>query len=477
MTTTRGDSVLPELHEVAGRVAAGEISPSDLVEDSLRAIADLNPMLNAHITVLDEQARREATIAEREIHAGNYRGPLHGIPVSVKDLYWTAGVRTTSGSRIMADFVPAEDSAVVQRLRQAGAIIVAKANMLEFAYASVHPDYGPTKNPWDLTKTTNGSSGGSAASVAAGLDYGSFGTDTGGSIRLPAAFCGVVGLKPSYGLISRHGVQPLSWTLDHAGPFARSVRDLGLLLTAVAGYDPRDHQSADRPVPSFGRDLSDSLEGMSVALLTNFMDQSIEPEVRHGVQAAVSVLADAGAEVQEIEIPELEGDTLDAVMAILLPEASYYHRDWISRHQADYTETVFERLSAGLQTTAVSYFTALEIRERLRQRMREIQDSVDLFVLPTSATPATPLEVTTIEVSDDDRRLTNLMRLTAPFDLTGQPALSLSCGFTKGGLPIGLQIVGREFEDRLVLRAGHAYQARTDWHRRRPPVSAAPFQE
>ncbi len=475
MTTNRDDSVLPELHEVASRVAAGEISPSDLVEDSLRAIAELNPTLNAHITVLDEQARREAAIAEREIHAGNYRGPLHGIPVSVKDLYWTAGVRTTSGSRIMADFVPAEDSTVVQRLRQAGAIIVAKANMLEFAYASVHPDYGPTKNPWDLTKTTNGSSGGSAASVAAGLDYGSFGTDTGGSIRLPAAFCGVVGLKPSYGLISRHGVQPLSWTLDHAGPFARSVRDLGLLLTAVAGYDPRDRQSADRPVPSFGRDLSDSLEGMSVALLTNFMDQSIEPEVRDGVQAAVSVLADAGAEVREIEIPELEGDTLDAVMAILLPEASFYHRDWIPRHQADYTETVFDRLSAGLQTTAVSYFSALEIRDRLRQRMREIQDSVDLFVLPTSATPATPLEVTTVEVTDDDRRLTNLMRLTAPFDLTGQPALSLSCGFTDDGLPIGLQIVGREFEDRLVLRAGHAYQARTDWHRRRPTVSASPY--
>lgn len=473
MTTHRDDFRLPEIHDVANRVAAGDVLPSDLVEESLDAIGRLNPTLNAHITVLSEQARRDAATAEGEIRAGHYRGPLHGIPVSVKDLYWTAGVRTTSGSRVLANFVPSEDAAVVQRLRQAGAVIVAKANMLEFAYASVHPDYGPTRNPWDLTKTTSGSSGGSAASVAAGLDYGSFGSDTGGSIRLPAAFCGVAGLKPSYGLISRHGVQPLSWTLDHAGPFARSVRDLTLLLGAVAGYDPRDPQSLDRPVPAFARELSGSLDGVSIGLLTNFMDDSIDAEVREAVRAATTVLAGAGGDVREIEVPELENDMLDAVMAILLPEASYYHQTWIPRHEADYTETVFERLSAGLRTTAVSYFTAQDVRTRLRARLREIQESIDLFVLPTSATAATPLEVTTVEVTDDDRRLTNLMRLTAPFDLTGQPALSISCGFTEEGLPIGLQIVGRDFEDGLVLRAGHAYQERTAWHRRRPPFSAS----
>lgn len=472
MAMNQTDSGLPELGDVASHVASGELSPIDLVEDSLRAIDELNPALNAHITVLEQQARRDAAQAEREIRAGNYRGPLHGIPVSVKDLYWTNGVRTTSGSRILADFVPSEDSAVVQRLRQAGAVIVAKANMLEFAYASVHPDYGPSRNPWDLSRSTSGSSGGSAASVAAGLDFGSFGSDTGGSIRLPAAFCGVSGLKPSYGLISRHGLQPLSWTLDHAGPFARSARDVAFLLTAVSGYDPRDHQSADRPVPSFGRDLSDSLDGVSIALLGNFMDASIDSQVRDAIRAAAAVLVDAGADVDEIDVHELEGDTLDALMDILLPEASYYHREWIPNREPDYTETVFERLSAGLKITAVSYFTALDTRERLRQRIREIQDTVDLFLLPTSATAATPLEVTTVEVTDDDQRLTNLMRMTGPFDVTGQPALSLPCGFTESGLPIAMQIVGREFEDRLVLRAGHAYQSRTDWHRRRPPHSA-----
>jgi aspartyl-tRNA(Asn)/glutamyl-tRNA(Gln) amidotransferase subunit A len=477
MVTNRDDSGLPELHEVATKVADGSVSPVTLVEEALQAAAELNPKLNAYITILDEQAHREAETAEQEIRAGDYRGPLHGIPLSVKDLYWTAGVRTSSGSRILSDFVPTEDSAVVERLRQAGAIIVAKANMLEFAYASVHPDYGPSRNPWDLSKSTNGSSGGSAASVAAGLDFGSFGSDTGGSIRLPAAFCGVVGLKPSHGLVSRYGVQPLSWTLDHAGPFARSVKDLALLLDAVSGYDPRDRQSADRPVPSFERDLTESLDGVSIGLLTNFMDDSVDAEVRDAVRAAVTVLAGAGADVREIAVPELEGNTVDAVMSILLPEASFFHQEWIPARKADYTQTVFDRLSAGMETSAVDYFNALETRERLRGRMREIQESVDLFLLPTSATPATPLEPkrtpAEIKIEDDDRRLTNLMRLTAPFDLTGQPALSLCCGFTEGGLPLGLQIVGREFDDSLVLRAGHAYQLRTDWHKRRPPHSAA----
>ena len=463
---------LPDLVGTAARVERGEVSPPELVERSLRAISELNSALNAHITVLEETARRQAEVAEREIQSGRYRGPLHGIPVSVKDLYWTAGVRTTSGSRVLADFVPGEDAAVVQRLRQAGAIIVAKANMLEFAYASAHPDYGATRNPWDVTKSASGSSGGSAASVAAGLDFGSFGTDTGGSIRLPAAYCGVAGLKPTHGLISRFGVQPLSWTLDHAGPFARSVADLAVLLEATAGFDPRDAQSANRPAPRYRQKLSASLDGLSIALLTNFMDDSIASEVRRAVQAATKVFSDAGATLREIAIPELEGDTLDAVMGILLPEASYYHREWIDVHQADYTQVVYERLRAGQDVRAVAYFGALEARERLRVRLREIQQDVDLLLLPMSATPAGPLEGMTVERTEGDRRLTNLMRLSAPFDLTGQPALSLPCGFSRDGLPLALQLVGRDFEDELILRAGYAYQQGTDWHRRRPPVSA-----
>ena len=463
---------LPDLVGTAARVERGEVSPPELVERSLRAISELNSALNAHITVLEETARRQAEVAEREIQSGRYRGPLHGIPVSVKDLYWTAGVRTTSGSRVLADFVPGEDAAVVQRLRQAGAIIVAKANMLEFAYASAHPDYGATRNPWDLTKSASGSSGGSAVSVAAGLDFGSFGTDTGGSIRLPAAYCGVAGLKPTHGLISRFGVQPLSWTLDHAGPFARSVADLAVLLEATAGFDPRDAQSANRPAPRYRQKLSASLDGLSIAVLTNFMDDSIESEVRRAVQAATKVFSDAGATLREIAIPELEGDTLDAVMGILLPEASYYHREWIDVHQADYTQVVYERLRAGQDVRAVAYFGALEARERLRVRLREIQQDVDLLLLPMSATPAGPLEGMTVERTEGDRRLTNLMRLSAPFDLTGQPALSLPCGFSRDGLPLALQLVGRDFEDDLILRAGYAYQQGTDWHRRRPPVSA-----
>jgi aspartyl-tRNA(Asn)/glutamyl-tRNA(Gln) amidotransferase subunit A len=462
-----------DLFSTAAAIAAGEISPVELAEDSLRAIAQLDPKLNAYITVLADQAMAAAREAEREISAGTYRGPLHGIPVSVKDLFWTKGIRTTSGSRVLTDFVPDENAAIVDRLAAAGSTLLGKTNMLEFAYASVHPDFGPTKNPWDLTKTTSGSSGGAAASTAAGIDYGSFGTDTGGSVRIPASFCGVCGLKPSYGLISRVGVQALSWTLDHVGPFARTVRDLALLLEVVAGHDSRDRQSADRGVLVYQRHLTERLDGVRIGVVTNFMDSTVDPEVLAAVTRAVELLRDAGATIEEHAIPELEGDALTAEMGILLPEASYCHRDLFDLHQADYSETVLERLQAGRSVPAVTYIEALEARDRLRGIVRNYQADLDLLVMPTTPMVATPLESTTLEVGEGEEDLGALIRMTAPFDVTGQPALSVPCGFTSSGLPIGLQLVGRDFEDGTVLRAGHAYQLRAEWHRRRPTTSAS----
>jgi len=469
--TAHASGSLPDLCEISARIRQRDVSPVELVESALGQIDRLNPVLNAYITVLADAARSAAEVAEREIASGAYRGPLHGVPVSVKDLYWTRGIRTTAGSRILREFVPAEDATVVRRLRDAGAILVAKANTLEFAYASVHPDYGPARNPWDLMRSASGSSSGSAVAVAAGLDFGSFGSDTGGSIRLPASFCGVAGLKPTYGLVSRFGIVPLSATLDHAGPLGRSVRDVAILLQAVAGHDPLDPTTAAAAVPSYADALREHLRGVTVALVVNLTGPDVAPEVRSAVTTALDVLRDAGAATREIEIPELEGDALTARTQITQAEASRFHEQWIASHEADYTPVVLSRLKTGLQLPAVTYLDALEVRERTRRRLREILQSVELLVLLTSSTVATPLEGT-IPAQDVPKReadLRGVSQRTSPFNLTGQPALSLPCGFSSGGLPIGLQIAGRECEDALVLRAGHAFQARTPWHRRRPP--------
>jgi len=466
----RPDSALPSLFDTAARLSRGEISPVELTQATLRAVEKLNPTLNAYITVLETEALTAARTAEREISSGHYRGPLHGIPVSVKDLYYTQGIRTTAGSRILAQFVPTENATVVTRLRAAGAVLVAKANTMEFAYASVHPDYGPPKNPWDVTKGTGGSSSGSAAAVTAGLDFGSFGSDTGGSIRIPAAFCGITGLKPTYGRISRFGLVPLAWTLDHPGPLARSVRDIAILLHAVAGPDPLDTTTATRDVPDYPELLDERLDGITLAVLTNFMGSDVDPEIRTAVERAMHIFADAGARVREISIPELERDALEAQLQILLPEASYCHREWLEKRSSEYTASVRTRLQAGTRTPAVAYIAAKELRERIRERLRSIQQDLDLLALPTIAIVAPSLDVyTATQVGEEGLKART--RRTSPFNLVGQPALSLPCGFSSQGLPIGLQLVGRDFEESCVLRAGHAFQLRTDWHLRRPPVA------
>jgi aspartyl-tRNA(Asn)/glutamyl-tRNA(Gln) amidotransferase subunit A len=462
---------LPDLVETAGAIARRDLSPVELIETTLTRIAALNPVLNAYITVLADAARAEAQRAEREIAAGNYRGPLHGIPLSVKDLFWTKGVRTTGGSRLLADFVPDDDATVVARLRAAGAILVAKANMLELAYAVAHPDYGPTKNPWDLTRTASGSSGGSAAAVAAGLDFGSFGSDTAGSIRLPASFCGVSALKPTFGRVSRHGLQPLSWSLDYAGPFGRSVRDVAALLQAVAGADPMDEATTAVAVPDYAGSLGERIDGVTIGFVTNVVD-GLNAEIRAAVERAAPVLADAGAEVREVTIPELEGNAAEAAMTIIVPEATHTHRAWLDVRSEAYSDTVRARLLGGREVRAVDYFAAKDFGARFRAKLTDLQREIDLLVLPTMPVVAMPLDETTVEVSEGERGMTVLNHLVSPFNLTGQPGLTVPCGFTAAGLPIGLQIVGRPFEEALVLAAGHAYQLRTDWHGRTPTAVA-----
>jgi aspartyl-tRNA(Asn)/glutamyl-tRNA(Gln) amidotransferase subunit A len=302
------------------------------------------------------------------------------------------------------------------------------------------------------------------------MDFGSFGSDTAGSIRIPACFCGATGLKPTFGRVPRSGMQLLSWTLDHAGPFGRSARDVALLLNAVAGHDTRDRSSADVAVPDYTGALTERLDGIRVAQVTNFMESGLDAEVRAAVERALGVFAEAGAEVRHITIPELEHDTVSPVMRILLPEATHLHRAWLDDRRADYSETVLKRLHAGRAVPATDYFEARDACDRLRDRVREIQRDVDLLILPTMPVVATPLEETTVEVEPDQEGLTALNRMVSPFNLTGQPAVSLPSGFSRAGLPIGLQLVGRHFEEGTVLRAGHAFQLRTNHHRRTPPI-------
>jgi aspartyl-tRNA(Asn)/glutamyl-tRNA(Gln) amidotransferase subunit A len=465
---------LPDLVDIGTRIRARDVSPAELVDETLSRIGRVNPTLNAYITVLPDDARAAAAAAEREIRSGRYRGPLHGVPVSVKDVYWTCGIRTTAGSRVLKDFVPSEDATVVSRLRAAGAGLVGKANSLEFAYGSVHPDYGPARNPWDMSRSSSGSSNGSGVAVAAGLDFGSFGTDTGGSIRLPASYCGISGLKPTYGRISRFGIIPLSTTLDHPGPMARSVRDLAVLLAAVSGHDALDATSAAAPVPPYGDALRDDLRDVTAAVVQNLMGPDVLPDVRRAVEEAVCVLREAGAAVMDIEIPELGAPAFAARKDITSAEASYYHRGWIADHEGNYTPLVLARLKEGFALPAVSYIDALAVRERTRRRVREIQRTIDLLILPTAPTAAMPLPgpVLAEDVPRREAEVKDVGRQTSPFNVTGQPALSVPCGFSTEGHPIGLQIVGREFEEALVLRAGYAYQSRTTWHRRRPPHAA-----
>jgi Asp-tRNA(Asn)/Glu-tRNA(Gln) amidotransferase A subunit family amidase len=468
-----GVTEIPGLIEAADRLARRDISSVELTQSALEHIAKLNPLLNAYITVLADEALAAAAQADQEIESGAYRGALHGIPLSVKDLFWTAGTRTTAGSRVLSEFVPREDATLVQRVRQAGGVIIGKANMLEFAYASFHPDYGPTKNPWSLQRTAMGSSGGSAAAVTSGMDFGSYGSDTGGSIRVPSSFCGATGLKPTYGRASVHGVVPLSSTLDHVGPMARSVADLARLLQPIVGPDPLDPSSASAEIPDYGAALDTSLGGLKAALVTNFMGDGVTPEVRAAVAHAADTLVQAGVQLTELAIPELGERAIEAYLPILFAEASHAHRHWLQDRRADYSAGVLARLDDGLQVSAVSYLAAMGERRHIRDSVRERQRSIDLLVMPTTAMAAWPLEATDIPVGEREEELRSIIRFTSPFDLTGLPALSVPCGFTDGGLPIGLQLVGREFEETVLLRAGFAFQARTMWHRRPPPYSVA----
>jgi aspartyl-tRNA(Asn)/glutamyl-tRNA(Gln) amidotransferase subunit A len=461
------DVTVLSVAEAANLMRRKDLSPVELTQACLERIGRLDARLRAFITVTREEALVAAQRAASAIARGNHKGPLHGIPLALKDLFDTAGVRTTAGSKIMADRVPREDAEATARLKAAGAVILGKLNMHEFAYGAtgVNPHYGAALNPWDPTRISGGSSSGSGAAVAAGMALGALGTDTGGSVRIPAALCGITGLKPTYGRVSRRGVIPLSWALDHVGPMARTASDAALILKAIAGHDPGDETSSEEPVPDYAKMLEDPrLRGLRVGVPREYFFDVVDAEVLAAVRGAISALGEIGTQVSEVSLPHI-AEAPAAVNAIMLPEALAYHRRWLAERPEDYGDDVRRRLEMGLLYPAVSYIEAQRLRSLIVKKWRErVFDRVHMLAVPTTPVPAPGLE------EGDLQATLTLVRFTNPFNLVGLPAVSVPCGFTSGGLPIGLQLVGRWFEEGTVLAAAHAYQQATDWHKRAPPL-------
>jgi aspartyl-tRNA(Asn)/glutamyl-tRNA(Gln) amidotransferase subunit A len=461
--------------DLARTIATKEVSPVEVVRAYLERIAALDGGLRAFITVCADAALEAARAAEAELAAGRALGPLHGVPLALKDLFDTAGVRTTGGSKILADRVPAEDATVVRRLRAAGMIVLGKLNMHEFAYGpeGVNTHYGTSRNPWDATEVRipGGSSSGSGVALAAGLTPAALGSDTGGSIRIPASLCGITGLKPTYGRVSRSGVLPLAWSLDHAGPMTRSAMDAALLLRAMAGYDAGDPTTSVLPVPDYGAALTGDVKGLRVGILRAGFVDAAAPEVRAAVEAAARALEGLGARVDDATL-EWAPESAAAAMAIVASEALAYHAEWVRTRPRDYQPDVLERLRAGAFVSGVHYVRGQQVRALLRDTVNEALTRRDVLLAP--ATPIVATRVGEMEATAGDGQTdvrAALLRFTRPFNLSGHPACALPCGFTAGGLPIGMQLVGRPFDEATVLRVADAYQRSTDWHTKRPPLA------
>jgi aspartyl-tRNA(Asn)/glutamyl-tRNA(Gln) amidotransferase subunit A len=448
------------LTEAAAQIRSRQLSPVELVDSCLARLDAVEPSISAFATVTADRARTAATAAERDIAGGDYRGPLHGIPVGIKDLYDVEGVPCTSSSRVRAGRVPTADSAVVERLRRAGMVLLGNTHTHEFAYGAITPT---TRNPWNTDRIPGGSSGGSGAAVAAGVCTVAMGTDTAGSIRIPSALCGTVGLKPTYGRVSRRGITPLSWTLDHPGPLSRDVSDAALVLAATAGHDPVDPASVDVPVPDYLFGLDRGVDGVRVGIPSNYYFDRVSPDVDGAVRAAASVLEGAGARLCEVTIPYAD-QILSAEWAIMLPEASAYHQSTLRSSAELYQPDVRMLLEAGELILATDYIKALRVRALMQRAWKAMFEEIDVLLTPGMPVAAPMVGAETHEWPDGTTEdvTTLLVRLTSPTDLTGLPTLAVPVGFDADGLPLGMQITGRPFDEQTVLQVGQAYQAATD---------------
>ena len=467
-TAQRSPSDLVELTigEAAGLIRTGTISPAELVTAYLDRIERLDPSINSYITVTAELALEQARSLEAELAAGRDRGPLHGIPIALKDNMDTAGILTTAASELFADRVPTGDSEVYRRLRDAGAILLGKLNLHEFAYGgtSAITHFGPVHNPWNLDYIPGGSSGGSAAAVAARLCPAALGTDTLASIRQPAAFCGVVGLKATHGLASIRGIVPISETLDHVGPLCRTVEDAALVLQAIAGYDPFDPVSIRADIPSYASALGSPTAALRIGLPRDPFWLRLDPDIASATETALGVIDGLSAEVRDVTLP----DTPD--FGVLLAEAYAYHDEYldIAENHARYDPATLERIIAAGNFSAAEYIDVRRELELTRKAVAAVFDDVDLLVTPT--TPSLPDEIVSAEGPTTPTGAESTVRNTSPFNIYGIPTISVPCGFSDSGLPIGLQISGPRLGEPQVLALAHAYEQATDWHERRPQL-------
>ena len=462
-------SQLPDITiaEAAEAIKGRALSPVELIKACLERIDRAEKSLNAFISVLGEQAMREAALAEAEMAGGRWRGPLHGIPIGVKDIIDVAGTPATAASRTTSQRAPAADATVIARLRAAGAIIIGKLNMHELAFGATGTSscYGPVRNPWNPEHISGGSSSGSAAALAAGECLGALGTDTGGSIRIPAALCGVAGLKPTYGRVSRTGILPLAWSLDHCGPLANTAFDAALLLNAIAGHDPTDPASSPAKPQDYTSGIQSPIRGLRIGIPKDFFYQGVEGEVIGAVEEAIKAFTGQGAEPVEVTIPSASYAPA-AATTIIMSEATAYHLPTLRERGGDLQPDVRLRLQAGLLLTAAHYLQAQRVRSLLTREMLDALGRVDVMI-----TPATPMAAPKLADSDSTIDVTrSLTRFTGAFNLTGLPAVSIPCGFTGDGLPLGMQIIGRPHDEATVLRVAHAYQGETDWRLRTPTL-------
>ena len=452
-----------------GQLRRREYSAVELTETCLRQIERLNPTINAFITPTPEVARLGAVQADALLAAQRSdprQCALLGMPIALKDLFETAGIRTTAGSKFFADHIPAEDAQAVRKLKLAGAVVLGKTNTHEIALGvtGVNPHYGPVKNPWDLTRVPGGSSSGSAAAVATGMCLAALGTDTGGSIRIPASLCGVVGLKPTYGRVSTRGVIPLSWNLDHVGPLTRTVQDAAMMLAALAGFDPHDPASADIPVEDYLAHLEDGVRGWRIALAAGEYVEASDPPVLAGLTEAAQVFKDSGAHVEKVDMSWLR-DLALANGRMTQADGAAFHRERLAERPDWFGADVRQRLETGAALPSSEYALARRTQTESCRRFETFFEKFDVLLLPTTPIPAPSIEGT--QAIDAARQLT---RFTAPFNLAGLPALSVPCGFTDEKLPIGLQIVSKHWGEAKALRAGRTFEKATDWHNRIPNI-------
>ena len=449
-----------------------KVSPVEITQAILDRISRLNPKVNAYITVLEDQAMEKAKIAEKDIMEGNYKGPMHGIPVAVKDNMEAKGFKTTCASKVRENHISTFNATVVERLQQAGAILIGKLNMQEFAIGATSTDshFGPVRNPWDTSRIPGGSSGGSAAAIGSSIAMGTLGSDTRGSGRIPASLCGIVGLKPTYGLASNYGITPVAWSLDHPAPMTGTVEDAAIMLQAIAGYDPNDPSTVDIPLPDYRAATLKDIKGLKLGLPANYFFDEIDPEVEKAVREALKVFKDLGASVEDVTIPKVE--FVPVAGSFVSPAEQFtYHEDSVKNHFQDYSANVRERILTGSVMLATDYIKSQQYRNLLRRDVHKILERFDALLTPTTAATAPKIGGGTVNIGGVEKNVLKLLSLfTAPWNLTGQPAISVPCGFGPNNMPVGLQIVGRSFDEEMIIRVANAYEANTSWHEKRPEL-------